>query len=94
MYKSQLITTLSEENNITIQQAEVVVHAFIDTIEKGLANGERTEIRGLGSFQTKKHTAYLGRNPKTGSSVKVPAKTRPFFKMGRHLKQMLETQED
>ncbi|MDR3134792.1 MAG: integration host factor subunit beta [Deltaproteobacteria bacterium] len=91
MHKSQLINELAEEMKIGNQDSTAVVNAFFETIEEGLANGERTEIRGLGSFRIKDYPGYVGRNPKTGSAIEVPAKRLPFFRVGRELRQVVAT---
>ncbi|UCD89193.1 MAG: integration host factor subunit beta, partial [Desulfobacterales bacterium] len=60
---------------------------FFDEISNALAKGDRVEIRGLCSFYVKKYKEYVGRNPKTGESVKVSPKKLPFFKCGQELKE-------
>jgi integration host factor subunit beta len=86
MHKSQLVSALAEELKVSNQESEMVVKAFFSSIEKGLIQGERTEIRGLGSFRVKDYPGYTGRNPKTGSAIDVPPKRLPFFRVGRELK--------
>ena len=86
MHKSQLVATLSEDAQIPHNQADKIVDAFFHCIETGLIRGERTEIRGLGSFRIKEYRGYTGRNPKTGSAIYVPPKRMPFFRVGRELK--------
>jgi integration host factor subunit beta len=53
--------------------------------------GDRIEIRGFGSFKVKQYKPYVGRNPKTGEKVEVKAKKLPFFKVGKELKEMVNT---
>ena len=89
MHKSQLVSALSEGCGIPHQQADRAVHAFFSCIEDGLIAGERTEIRGLGSFRIKEYRGYTGRNPKTGGAIYVPPKRMPFFRVGRELKAMV-----
>jgi integration host factor subunit beta len=86
MHKSQLVTALSGELNIPYSDSERVVSTFFKAIEQGLVKGERTEIRGLGSFRVKDYPGYTGRNPKTGAAIEVPPKRLPFFRVGRELK--------
>jgi integration host factor subunit beta len=81
-----LVNTLAEELKISHQDSATVVKAFFDTITDGLVQGQRTEIRGLGSFRIKKYPGYSGRNPKTGMAITVPPKRMPFFRVGRELK--------
>jgi len=55
-----------------------------------MINGDRIEIRGLGSFVTKNYESYTGRNPKTGQSITVRPKKLPFFKVGKELKELVD----
>ncbi|GFM33795.1 integration host factor subunit beta [Desulfovibrio subterraneus] len=89
MNKSELIKTLSDENNISIEEATTVVNIFVDSMKSALANGDRVEIRGFGSFKLKDYGGYTGRNPKTGEIVKVNPKQLPFFRAGKELKEFL-----
>lgn len=89
MNKSELIKTLSDENNISIEEATTVVNIFVDSMKTALTNGDRVEIRGFGSFKLKDYGGYTGRNPKTGEVVKVNPKQLPFFRAGKELKEFL-----
>jgi len=90
MTKSQLIEALAKEENITLKIAEVVVNTTFDSIENALVNGDRVEIRGIGSFKVKEYKEYKGRNPKTGDVIKVKSKKLPFFKVGKELKERVD----
>jgi integration host factor subunit beta len=90
MNRSDLINGLKEEAALSRKDAEKVVDTFFDAIKETLAKGERVEIRGFGSFTVKKYKPYLGRNPKTGIQIHVPAKKLPFFKVGKELKEMVD----
>jgi len=90
MNRSDLINGLKEEAALSRKDAEKVVDTFFDAIKETLAKGERVEIRGFGSFTVKKYKPYLGRNPKTGVQIHVPAKKLPFFKVGKELKEMVD----
>jgi len=84
--KSQLIDAVAERGNYTRKRAEQVVNAIFQAMEDALIRGDRIEIRGFGSFKTKHYAAYVGRNPKTGEPIDVPAKVLPIFKVGRALR--------
>jgi integration host factor subunit beta len=58
-----------------------------DTMAKALADEDRIQIRGFGSFHVREYKGYTGRNPKTGAYVTVPGKKLPFFKTGKELKE-------
>ena len=77
---------LARHQTFTHRESETIVNAMFDEMAKALASGERIEIRGFGSFATKKRRARQGRNPKTGAAVKVEAKRIPFFRAGKELK--------
>jgi len=63
---------------------------LFDEITEALARGNRIELRGFGAFTVKKRDARTGRNPSTGEIVTVPAKTRPFFRTGKALRERFE----
>lgn len=89
MNKSELIKTLSDETNISFDDAQTVVNIFFDSMKEALIEGDRIEIRGFGSFKIKEYGAYAGRNPKTGESVAVIPKKLPFFRPGKELKEFI-----
>jgi integration host factor subunit beta len=60
-----------------------------DSIVRSLKEGEKIELRGFGSFRLRDRGARMGRNPKTGVKVAVPAKKIPYFKPGKELKELI-----
>ena len=93
MNKADLITKLSEKENIQVRVAKVIVDLLFDGMKESLVKRERVEIRGFGSFVVKNYGSYKGRNPKTGEVVDVPPKRLPFFKVGKELKEMVNKQD-
>ena len=92
MTKSGLIEKVAELTpHISKKDTEVVVNTIFDSMTEALKRGERIEIRGFGSFQVKIREARDGRNPKTGEEVHIPAKRTPFFKVGKELKEMVDS---
>lgn len=89
MNKSELIKKLSEETDIPLDEAALVVNTFVGSVKNSLFSGERVEIRGFGSFKLKDYGGYTGRNPKTGEIVDVQPKHLPFFRAGKELKEYL-----
>ena len=89
MNKSQLIKTLSDRQEISLDEASVIVNTFFDSIKDSLQSGDRVEIRGFGSFKIKEYEGYQGRNPSTGEMVRVKPKRLPFFRVGKDLKEYL-----
>jgi len=91
MIKTELIEALSNEAGLTTSNAKEVVRVFFDEISNALADGDRVEIRGFGTFKVKNYDGYTGHNPKTGEPIKVKPKKLPFFKCGRELKERVDT---
>lgn len=87
MNKSELIAELAQEAEIQESVAEFVVNEIIGAMTNALINNEGIEIRGLGSFTVKEYQAYTGRNPKSGTTIRVSPKKLPFFKVGKELKE-------
>jgi integration host factor subunit beta len=92
MTKSQLIDEIHKKRNsdLTKQQVAAIIDDVFDVIKDSLAHGERVEIRNFGNFSIRKREARKARNPKTGEIADVPAKSVPFFKAGKELKEMVE----
>ena len=91
MNKSELVETLSINNNLTYKKAEQIVNLIFDTMSQALIDNDRIEIRGFGSFMVKDYKAYMGRNPKTGEIIKVKQKKLPFFKVGKELRERVDS---
>ncbi|MGH7918042.1 MAG: HU family DNA-binding protein [Candidatus Binataceae bacterium] len=77
---------LARQNGFSHRQSETTVNAMFDAMAAVLARGERIEIRGFGSFDTRQRQARRGRNPRTGALVAVEAKRVPFFRAGKELR--------
>lgn len=87
MTRTQLIANLASHfPNLTAEDAEVSVTFILGAIKNAMANGDRVEIRGFGAFSLKHQKPRMGRNPKTGEKLMVPAKHVPHFKPGKELK--------
>ena len=80
MTKADLIEEVSKMVELTRKDSEVVVDTIFDSIVHSLRSGDKIEVRGFGSFRTRQRKPRVGRNPKTGDRVEVPAKKIPFFK--------------
>ena len=91
MNKLELISALKEESKITKSEAALIVDILFNEMSEALVKGDRVEIRGLCSFYVKKYKSYKGRNPKTGGSVTVAEKKLPFFKVGKELKERVDS---
>lgn len=90
MIKSELIQQIAEENPHLYQRdVERIVSVVFEEITAALSRGDRVELRGFGAFSVKARDARMGRNPRTGESVPVPAKRVPFFKAGKELRERM-----
>jgi len=90
MNNSDLVTALKNRAALSTKEAKSFCDTFFGVIKESLANGNRVEIRGFGSFMVKNYKAYTGRNPKSGEKIQVPPKKLPFFKVGKELKEMVD----
>jgi len=93
MNKSDLIEHLSSEAGLTIKKADKLVGLVFHEMSEALAKGERVEIRGFGSFKTKRYDGYVGRNPKTSEVLEVKPKNLPFFKCGLEMKRRINSEK-
>ncbi len=91
MTKAQLVERVAGDSSLTRKEAEVVVQAVLDSIVQSLKGGTKVELRGFGSFRLRHRAARIGRNPKTGAKVHVPAKRVPYFKPGKDLKELINS---
>ena len=91
MNRSKLILKYAEYANIPRKKAEQIVDNVFNLMKKALENNERIELRGFGSFVNKEYGSYTGRNPRTGESIIVTPKRLPFFKVGKELKEMVDS---
>ena len=86
MNKKELITAAAAQAGTTQKDAESVINAALEAIATALANGDRVQISGFGSFEVKAREARVGRNPKTNEAINIPASKTPAFKAGKALK--------
>lgn len=91
MTKAELVERVAGGSSLTRKEAEVVVQAVLDSIVHSLKSGTKVELRGFGSFRLRNRAARIGRNPKTGAKVHVPAKRVPYFKPGKDLKELINS---
>jgi len=91
MTKADLIEDVSRVVEMSRKDSEIIVETIFDSIVKSLRSGDKIEIRGFGSFRTRQRNPRIGRNPKTGARVDVPAKKIPFFKPSKELKDLVNS---
>ncbi len=91
MTRSDLIIKLAERYpQLLGKDAELAVKVILDSMSTTLTSGDRIEIRGFGSFALNYRPPRMGRNPKSGEKVQVPAKYVPHFKAGKELRERVD----
>lgn len=87
MNKAELITSMAEKSQLTKKDAEIALKAFIDSVQEALEGGDKVQLVGFGTFETRERAAREGRNPKTQEVINIPASTVPVFKAGKEFKE-------
>ena len=87
MNKSELIASIAEKGNLTKKDAEIALKAFIESVEETLEKGEKVQLVGFGTFETRERAAREGRNPRTKEIINIAASTVPVFKAGKEFKE-------
>ena len=90
--KADLIEEVLKVTELPRKESETIVETIFDSIILAIQKGEKIEIRGFGSFRTRERRGRVGRNPKTGEKVEVPAKRIPFFKPSKELKDFVNAE--
>jgi len=86
MNKSELVAAISAKTNETKKVTEETLNAFIEVVTETLKKGDKIQLVGFGTYETKSRAARKGRNPQTGEEIKIPASKVPSFKAGKALK--------
>jgi len=89
MTKAELVEEVARAAELTKKDSEVIVDEVFKNIIQALNRGDKIELRGFGSFRVRQRDARRGRNPKTGEPVDIPAKSVPYFKPGKELKELI-----
>jgi integration host factor subunit beta len=93
MTKAELVEEVTKLGDLTRRDGEVIVDTIFDAVIGALKAGDKIEIRGFGSFRIRQRKPRIGRNPKTGAKVEVPAKRVPYFKPSKELKDLVNPGE-
>ncbi|GMA50524.1 transcriptional regulator [Alicyclobacillus contaminans] len=88
MNKNELVNKVAEQTGLKKKDAEQAVNSVFAAIEEALAAGEKVQVIGFGTFETRKRAARSGRNPQTGEVIEIPESTVPAFKPGNRLKEL------
>ncbi|MBI4161880.1 MAG: integration host factor subunit beta [Acidobacteria bacterium] len=94
MTKAELVEEVAKVSELTKKHSEVIVDTVFQSIIDAMHKDEKIELRGFGSFRIRRRRSRHGRNPKTGDRVEVPAKKIPYFKPGKELKELINSNSD
>lgn len=86
MNKAELITKMAEKSQLTKKDAETALKAFVESVQEALENGEKVQLVGFGTFETRERAAREGRNPRTKEVISIPASVVPVFKAGKEMR--------
>ena len=86
MNKNELVAKVANQSGLSKKDAEKALAAVIDTITAALVAGDKVQLVGFGTFETKQREARTGRNPRSGETIEIPAASLPAFKAGKALK--------
>ena len=90
MNKEELVQEIAKSAKVTQKDANEVLGALIDTIQKTVAKGKKVTLVGFGTWEARKRAARTGRNPQTGKELKIAAKTVPAFSAGKSFKELVK----
>jgi integration host factor subunit beta len=88
--KTDLIENIARVVDIPRKEAATIVELILDSMVHALDTGGKVEIRGFGSFRTRPRRARIGRNPRTGATMKVPARKIPYFRASKELRDLIQ----
>lgn len=86
MNKTELVAAVAEKAALSKKDAEKAVGAVVDTITAALADGDKVQLVGFGTFEVRERAARTGKNPRTGAAIKIDASKVPAFKAGQAFK--------
>ncbi len=89
MNKEELVAEISKKSKVSQKEANAVLSALIETVEKTVAKGKKVTLVGFGTLEPRKRAARNGRNPQTGKAIKIAAKTVPAFSAGKKFKEIV-----
>jgi DNA-binding protein HU-beta len=89
MNKAELVAAVAEKSGLSKKDSEKAVNAAFETISAALVKGDKVQLVGFGSFETKERNARIGRNPRTKKEIQIPASRVPTFKAGKALKDVV-----
>ena len=85
MNKNELISSIASDTGLTKTDSAKALDAFVASVTNALKKGDEVRLVGFGTFAVSKRAATTGRNPRTGATIKIPARNQPKFKAGKVL---------
>ena len=89
MNKADLVNAIATKTGATKKGAEESLNAFVSVVTDALVKGDKVQLVGFGTFETRTRAARKGHNPQTGAEIKIPACKAPSFKAGKALKDVV-----
>ena len=89
MKKTELIAAVAEQSGLSKKDAEKALNATIDTIIKAVAEGDKIQLTGFGTFEQRQRNARTGCDPRPGNTIEIPASKVPAFKAGKGFKDIV-----
>jgi DNA-binding protein HU-beta len=90
MNKTDLISNIAEKSGLSKKDVETVLNNFLGEVTDALSTGDKVQLIGFGTFETRKRSGRTGRNPQTGKEIAIPESTVPAFKAGNKLKEAVK----
>lgn len=90
MNREELITEIAKTAKVSKKDANEVLSATLETIEKAVKKGDKVTLVGFGTFERRERAARKGRNPQTGKEIKIAAKKVPAFSAGKKFKELVK----
>ncbi|MDF2926299.1 MAG: transcriptional regulator [Paenibacillaceae bacterium] len=90
MNKTDLVNKIAEKSGLTKRDVETVLNSFVGEVTEALSTGDKVQLIGFGTFETRKRASRTGRNPQSGDSIAIPESVIPAFKAGNKLKEAVK----
>lgn len=90
MNKTDLVNNISAKSGLTKRDVEAVLNGFLGEVTEALQSGDKVQLIGFGTFETRSRSGRVGRNPQTGKTIEIPASKIPAFKAGNKLKDAIK----
>lgn len=90
MNKADLVNNIAQKSGLSKKDVETVLNGFLGEVTEALSSGDKVQLVGFGTFETRQRSSRTGRNPQTGKEMIIPATNVPAFKAGNKLKEAVK----